>query len=58
MSMRRSRNPLRERNYCSEAEYIDEVYICKVTGKECELGFFPNSHECYTYVKTSMKKTD
>lgn len=56
--MRRSRNPLRERNYCSKAEYIDEAYICRVTGKECELGFFPNSHECYTYVKTTMKKTE
>ena len=56
--MRRSKNPYKEKNYCVKAEYIDEVYICKITGKECELGFFPNSHECYTYVKTTMKKTE
>lgn len=56
--MRRSKNSYRERNYCVEAEYIDEAYICKITGKECELGFFPNSHECYTYVKTTKKQNE
>ena len=56
--MRRIKNQYIDKNYCMKAEYIDEVYICKITGKECELGFFPNSHECYTYVKTTMKKTE
>jgi len=55
--MRRLDNPYKERNYCSKAEYIDEDYICKITGKRCELGFFPNSHECYIYVKSCMKKS-
>ena len=41
----------KERNYCEHAEYIDERYICKVSGEPCDLGFFPSRYECYRYVK-------
>ena len=47
--MKKNRNPYRERNYCEYAEYIDETYICKQSGKDCYLGFFPNCWECNLY---------
>lgn len=48
-NMKKNRNPYRERNYCEYAEYIDETYICKQSGKDCSLGFFPNCWECNLY---------
>lgn len=44
----------KEKNYCDFSEYIDECYVCKITGKPCELGFFPNKWEC---LLISRKKT-
>ena len=36
---------------CDSAQYIDEKYICRITGKQCELGEIPNQWECYTHLK-------
>ncbi len=48
-------NGFKEKIYCEFTEYIDECYICRLQGMECDLKFFPNRYECLFYCKNKKK---
>lgn len=33
--------------YCEKAQYIDEYFVCMITGQSCIFKDNPNQYECY-----------
>ena len=50
-----NRNKYYNKCACDEAEYIDEVFICHITGKECELGLIPIKNCCIVAQRDKYK---
>ena len=39
------------KSMCELGQYIDDQYICKLSGHQCNLGMHPNRHDCRVYSK-------
>ena len=44
-----------EKIYCEYAEYIDECFICKLSGESCDLGLLPSRYECSRYCREGYR---
>lgn len=42
--------------YCEIAEYQENEYICRYTGKPCTVTPIPNRYQCHEYDKHSIQK--
>lgn len=36
---------------CEQGQYIDDQYICQLSGHQCKLGMHPNKYDCMVYSK-------
>ena len=36
---------------CPYGQYIDDQYVCKLSGQACKLGMHPNQYNCRVYSK-------